>query len=168
MANLTGTYDPNAEASQDFGAIPAGEYLAVITDSDMKPTKNNDGHYLELAYEITAGDLKGRKLWTRLNLDNQNVQTVEIANKQFRSIRDATGVANPKDSVQLHNKPHLIRVDFLPAGSTDRRGQVRTKDQNEIKGWRAPEGATETTAAPAATTTSAPAGKAPWGSTKAA
>lgn len=141
MANISNLYNPEAEAQADFSAIPTGEYPAVIVDSDMKPTKKNDGQYLELVHEITAGDFKGRKVWGNLNLDNPNAQAVEIANRQMASIREATGVMNPTDSQQLHYKPMVIRVEFIPAGTTQKNGYVTTKDANEIKAWKKAEGA---------------------------
>ncbi len=140
MAILTGAYDPNAEAQQDFAPIPSGKYLAQIVDSDLKPTKKNDGHFLELTYEIVEGDYKNRKVWARINLDNPNPKTVEIGNRQFSSVRQATGVLNPRDSQELHYKPHLIRVEFIPAGTTQKNGYVTERDANEIKGWEAVEG----------------------------
>jgi hypothetical protein len=140
MANLYGTYDPNAEAQQDFAAIPSGEYTAQIVDSDMKPTKKNDGEFLELEYDVMDGEFKGRKLWARLNLKSPNVQAQEIANRQFASIREATGVANPRDSQELHYKPHVIRVEFIPAGTTQKNGYTTTRDGNEVKAWKKLEG----------------------------
>jgi uncharacterized protein DUF669 len=160
MANLTGMYNPEAEAQQDFAPIPAGEYLARIVESDMKPTKNNDGQYLELVYEIMDGEYAKRRLWARLNLENKNDQTVEIANRQMASIRDATGVSQPRDSQELHNKPHIVRVEFTPAGTTQKNGYVTQKDQNEIRGWKKGDGIPFETSAPAST--NAPAGDSPW------
>ncbi len=160
MANLNGMFDPNAEAAQDFGAIPSGEYLAQITASDMKPTKQNNGEYLELEYTVIDGEQKGRKIWIRLNLQNKNETAQRIANEQFRSIRDVTGVANPRTSEELHYKPHVIRVEFYARGTADRRGTIRNSDQNEIKAFKAAEGGVpaQQSAAPAA----APATAAPW------
>jgi hypothetical protein len=148
MANISNLYNPEAEAQADFSAIPTGEYLAVIVDSDMKPTKKNDGQFLELVHEITAGEFKGRKVWSNLNLDNPSVKAVEIANRQLASIREATGVLNPTDSQQLHYKPMVIRVEFIPAGTT--KGTYTTdRDTNEIKAWKKAEGAAATASAPA-------------------
>lgn len=141
MAIITGMYNPEAEASQDFSPIPTGEYQALIVESDMKPTKKNDGQFLELVHEITEGDFKGRKVWANLNLDNPSAKAVEIANRQMASIREATGVANPRDSQDLHNKPMLIRVEFIPAGTTQKNGYVTTRDGNEIKAWKKGDGA---------------------------
>lgn len=137
MAILTGAYDPQAEAQQDFSPIPSGKYLAQIVDSDMKPTKKNDGHYLELAYEITDGQYAGRKLWARINLDHPKPNVVEIGNRQFAAVRQATGVLNPRDSQELHYKPHVIRVEFIPAGTTNKNGYTTERDNNEIRGWEA-------------------------------
>ncbi len=164
MAMLTGTFNPDAEAQQDFSPIPSGEYLAHIVESDMKPTSSNTGHYLELVYEIADGEFRGRKLWLRLNLDNPNEKTVEIANRQFAAIREATGIANPRQSEELHYKPHVIRVEMFPAGSPyqygSKKGQPRERAENEIKGWKKSDGAQPApTSAPAA----APAaGTSPW------
>ncbi|QQP96472.1 DUF669 domain-containing protein [Lysobacter enzymogenes] len=175
MANLTGAYDPNAEAQQDFAPIPTADYLARIVESDMKPTSGNTGHYLELVEEIMEGEYKGRKLWIRLNLDNPNEKTVEIANRQFASIREATGVANPRDSQELHNKPHMIRVEFYPAGSEiiygSKKGQKRDRDTNEVKSWRKPEvgsGNVNPSASSTPSPTPAPSDNAPWLRNKAA
>jgi hypothetical protein len=166
MALLTGTYDPNAEAAADLGKLPTGEYVAQIIDSDIKPTSGNNGHFLELTYEvIEPAALKGRKHWERLNLDNPSVKVVEIANRQFASIREATGVANPRDSQELHYKPHVIRVEFYAAGtpytSGSKKGTPRDRDEATIKAWKKLEGPAPATApAPAA----APAaGVSPWG-----
>ncbi len=163
MANISNLYNPQAEAQADFSAIPTGEYPAVIVDSDLKPTKKNDGQYLELVHEITDGEFKGRKVWANLNLENPSVKAVEIANRQMASIREATGVLNPTDSQQLHYKPMVIRVEFIPAGTTQGNGYVTTRDGNEIKAWKKAEGAAAQTsaAAPAAnqsTVTATP----PW------
>lgn len=161
MARIGGLYNPEAETQTDIAPIPAGEYLAHITESDMKPTKKNDGEYLELEYTVLEGEYKGRKVWARLNLDNPNAQSVEIANKQMASIRLATGVANPQDSVELHYKPHVIRVEFIAAGTTQKNGYVTTKASNEVKAWRAAEGA-QASSAPARGTPATPANAAPW------
>lgn len=163
MANLSGLYNPEAEAQQDFAPIPSGEYPAQIVESDMKPTKNNDGQYLELKYSVLDGEFKGRSVWVRLNLDNKNAQAVEIANRQFASIRDAIGVTQVNQSEELHYKPHIIRVELVPAGTPRKNSTPTTKDQNEIRGWKKLDDGipfAASSGAPAATA-SAPAA-APW------
>ena len=110
---LIGHFDAtNVAPSEDFSPIPVGEYLAHIVDSDVKPTKNNTGHYAELEFEVTAGEFKGRKVWARLNLDNPNPKAVEIAQRELSAICHAVGVLQVTDTQQLHYKPLVIRVDI--------------------------------------------------------
>ena len=136
MAHLGGTFDANAIApAQDLEPIPSGEYLAHIIDSDMKPTKNGLGQYLELTYEVTDGPYKGRKLWARLNLDNPNAKAVEIAQRDLSAICHATGQLQVSDSQQLHYKPHVVRVEYVKAD-----GDRRTRDGNEIKAYKRADG----------------------------
>lgn len=164
MANLNGAYDPNAEAQKDFAPIPSGKYLAHIVESDMLPTKNNDGEYLELVYEIIDGEYKGRKVWARLNLKNKSEKAQEIGNRQFASVREATGVTSPRDSQDLHYKPHVIRVELIPAGTTQKNGYTTTRDSNEVKAWERAEGAPASSAPtnkPAANTQQSAASAAP-------
>ena len=98
------------EPSVGFDAIPAGKYQAVIAESEMRPTKAGNGQYLWLEFEIIAGDFKGRKLWSRLNLENQNQDTVRIARADLSAICRAVNVMTPRDSVELHNLPMTITV----------------------------------------------------------
>jgi len=110
MAELNG-YDANKhEPLNDFGVIPKGDYLAIATNSSMKPTKAGTGFYLEIEWEILEGEHKGRKLWSRLNLDNPNPTAVQIANRELSSICRAVGVMKPKDSEELHNKSIVLKV----------------------------------------------------------
>ena len=60
----------NVAPSTGFDAIPAGKYQAVISQSSIKATRNGSGSYLELTFEIIDGEYKGRKLWSRLNIEN--------------------------------------------------------------------------------------------------
>ena len=128
MADL-GNFNANeVEPATDFEPIPAGKYLAVITDSEMKPTKAGTGHYLELTLQIIEGQYKNRLLWARLNLDNPNATAVQIARAELSSICRAVGVMAPKDSVELHNLPLVVTVKCKKRDDT---GEI----VNEVKGY---------------------------------
>lgn len=151
MAFLGQRYDlNNIPPAGDFKPLPSGEYLAIIVDSAMKPTKAGNGQYLELVHEIVDGPLKGQKVWGRLNLSNPNAKTVQIAQEQLSSIGHAVGVLNPQDSQEFHNKPLVIRVEFVPAGAN------RDRDGNEIKAWKRYEGSAVPAAAQAPMQPAAP------------
>ena len=46
----------DVEPNVGFDPVPAGKYLAVITASEMKPTKNGNGSSCELEFQIVEGD----------------------------------------------------------------------------------------------------------------
>ncbi|MDZ4852132.1 MAG: DUF669 domain-containing protein [Pirellulaceae bacterium] len=98
------------EPSSPLDPIPAGKYAAVITESEMKPTKSGGGSYLQLTLEVIEGEYKGRMLWVRLNLENPNAVAVQIARKELSAICRAVGVMQPKDSQDLHHLPLIVDV----------------------------------------------------------
>ena len=102
----------NVAPMQNFDPIPAGDYVAVITDSDIKQTRAGTGHYLALTFEVTEGPAKGRKVWANLNLQNPNPKAVEIAQRELSAICHAVGALKVQDSQELHYKPMTIRVDI--------------------------------------------------------
>jgi hypothetical protein len=116
------------EPTGKFTPIPVDDYLAVITDSEMKDTKKGDGKYLLLTYEVVDGEFKGRKIFDALNLVNSNQTTVEIAQRALSAVCRATGVLHPKDSAELHGKPLVISVGI-------RAGSNGYDDKNVIKGY---------------------------------
>lgn len=127
MANLNGFNANNVDPAAEFEAIPAGKYVAVITNTEMKSTKAGNGSYLEITFQVIEGEFKNRLLWARLNLDNPSQMAVKIARSELSSICRAVGVMEPKDSIELHNLPLVISVKQ----KTDADGEVR----NEIKGY---------------------------------
>jgi hypothetical protein len=128
MANLNGFDANNVDPATDFEPLPAGKYIAVITDSEMKPTKAGTGHYLQLTFQVVDGQFKNRLLWSRLNLDNPNRQAVQIAQGELSAICRAVGVLQPKDSVELHDLPLQVTVKCKKREDT---GDV----VNEIRGY---------------------------------
>ena len=81
MANLKGFNANEVEPADELEPIPTGKYVAVITDSEMKPTKSGSGNYLQLTFQVIEGEYANRLLWVRLNLENPNSTAVEIAMK---------------------------------------------------------------------------------------
>jgi len=139
MADLRGFDANQVEPTSDFEPIPAGKYVAVITESEMKSTKSGSGKYLQLTFQIIEGDYKNRFLWARLNLDNPNATAVQIARAELSAICRGIGVLSPNDSVELHNLPLLIHVRCKRRDDT---GEI----MNEIKGYSRKEKPTPTAA----------------------
>lgn len=116
------------EPSSGKDPIPAGKYVAAIISSQMKPTKNGAGQYLECEYQILDGEHKGRKLWSRHNLQHPNAHTVQIARGELSAICRAIGIMTPKDSAELHNLPLTVTVKVK---KRDDNGEMT----NEIAAW---------------------------------
>ena len=149
MADLHGFDANQVEPAGDFEPIPAGKYLAVITESEMKPTKAGTGSYLQLTFQVIDGPFKNRLLWARLNLDNANDQARKIAQGELSAICRAVGVLAPNDSVELHNLPLVIHVKCKKRTDT---GEI----VNEIKGYAKKDAPPSPPAAAAATNSTPP------------
>lgn len=133
MANLGMKFDSSTVEPNVFKPMPTAWYPIQIVDSEMKPVKDNDKNaYLNLTIEILDGEFKGRKVWDRLNLYNDNPVTKEIAHKQLSAICRATGVNVLEDSAQLHGIPMMARI-FKKAASGD------YDETNEVKSYKAME-----------------------------
>lgn len=131
MANLGTTFDASTVSPQQaYEPIPAGWYNALIDHSEMRPTKDGSGAYLQLRFNIIDGDYANRKIFARLNLNNRNETAVAIAQQQLSAICHATGVMQVLDSEQLHGRPMQIKVKYVPANGN-------YEASNDISGYRA-------------------------------
>lgn len=124
-------FDANAiEPSAPREVIAPGKYKAVITKSEERPTKAQTGSMLVLTCQIIEGPHNGVTLMDRLNLNNPNKTTEEIAQRTLSAICRAVGVMMPNESSDLHDKPLMITVKVKPAD-----GQYAAS--NEISGYEA-------------------------------
>ena len=152
--DLNGFNALEIEPATSYEPLPADWYKVVITDTEEKPTKAMTGSYLQLTIEVIDGQHAGRKVFDRLNLKNPNSVAVEIAQRSLSSICRSIGVTNPKDSMELRDKPLMVKLAVKPAD-----GQYSAS--NDIKEYAATGGAT---ASPAPAAAAAPGGTAtpPW------
>lgn len=128
MANL-GNFNANeVEPNTAFDPLPAGKYIACITASEMKSTKNGSGNYLELTFTILEGEHKNRLAWARLCLNHSNAKTVAIARGELSALCRAVGVMTPRDSAELHNIPLQITIRCKKRADT---GELT----NEVRGY---------------------------------
>ena len=156
MAIFAQTFDANSVEPSNFDVYPAGKYLSQIVSSEMRPTKDGRGQYLFLELDILEGPFAGRKLFDRLNLVNDNPDTVDIATRTLSSICRATGQMQVKDSEQLHLIPLIADVRVRPPkGQYGESNSIRYLPRNAAAApaTRAPTGYAS---APAPVTTPAP------------
>ena len=129
--------------------IPTGWYQGMIEATTMKPASNKMGSYLEVITVITTGAYQGRKVYDRLNLNNQNPVAVEIAQGTLSAICHATGVLQVQVAEQLHNIPLEVRVLLVPA-------EEGYDESNDVKGYRKLDSVAAPGAAPVAAPGAAP------------
>lgn len=153
----------NVAPQSAFDPLPAGDYIAQITDSSIKPTKAGTGMSLSLTWTILDGQYVNRKVFDRINVQNQNPEAEKIGQSQLSAICHATGVMNLQDTQQLHMRPCKIKLKI--------RKDEQYGDSNEVKGVSAATGAPASSSAPfgnvsqpSASTAPAPAAQAaaPW------
>lgn len=120
----------NVEPTRSFSPIPAGKYRAAITGSEFKPTRAGNGRFLELTIEILSGEYQGRRVWSRLNLENPSQQAKAIAQSELSAICRATGVMKPRQTEELHDIPMVVGVKLKKRSDN---GELT----NEVAGFEA-------------------------------
>lgn len=129
MAAFDGGFDATVvDPKAALDPVPAGNYIAVITESEEKPNSKGTGTYHQFTIEIVEGEHKGRKVWARLNLNNPNADAVKIARAELSAICRAVGVMKVNDSVDLHNLPMTVKVGLEKRKDT---GEL----SNVVKGY---------------------------------
>ena len=132
----------------DFSPLPKGEYMAMVTESQMKVTKAGTGEYLALTMQIIEGKYADRKIWENLNLHNPNEVAEKIARANLKAVSEACGFAELDDTDQLNDIPFILVLDI------DRKDPTR----NRVMGYkRAGSGS-----APSASSTASAASAKPW------
>lgn len=127
----------NFDASQvapnaGFEALPEGWYNVAIAESEMKPTKDGEGAYLQLKAKVIDGAQAGKSLTIRLNVQNKNQQAVDIAYGELSAICHVTGVYRVQDSSQLHGIPFQVKA--VVSKSKDKDGN--TVEGNDVKAYK--------------------------------
>jgi hypothetical protein len=127
MANLAGFDANKVDPNKPLEHLPAGDYPVIIVKSEMKPTSNGDGQYLELEMQVVRGPHQNRKLYDRLNLINKSEKAVQIARGTLSAICRAVGVLTPNDSTELHYKELVAAVKVK---------MYEGNPGNEVKGYK--------------------------------
>ncbi len=141
---------------QEFDILPAGKYVAQVIDSEIVPTKSGTGTMLKLTLEVLEGQHANRKVWSRLNIANDNPDAERIGRAQLSALCHAVGVTKLSDSLELHDKPVLITVKVRHPKPGDTYGP-----SNDVSGFAPVSSASPTTLAKPAARPAAPAASTP-------
>lgn len=115
----------NVAPMDDFTPVPAGQYIAAIRESEIAFTKSGTGKMLKLIWIIMDGEFKGRLIFDRINIENQNPKATEIGQRQLASICHATNILNLQDTQQLHGFPCMLSVVIKTQEGYDPQNEVK-------------------------------------------
>lgn len=131
MSNLNFNAE-TVEPQSDFSPIPAGEYLVMVTSSEIKDTKNGQGQYLQLTLQVLDGAYKNRLVFDRINIQHANTSAQEIGQRALSALCYAVNVLHISNSAQLHGIPFIVR---LAVRKDDQYG-----DSNDVKAYKSATG----------------------------
>ena len=117
MARIEFNANDVAPDSGGIDPIPSGWYVAMIAESDIKPTADKLGAFVQLTYRVMEpAEFRGRVVMGRLNIQNQNPKAVEIGLAQLSAVCHAVNVMILNDTTQLHGISHKIKVELKTRG----------------------------------------------------
>ena len=112
------SFDPTTVPDRPSNDIlPIDTYIAQVTDSAFKPTKNGKGRFVALTLTIIDGKYAGRKMFDNLNIVNENKQAMDIANSTLKELMAAVGVGGrmaKERMFEMHNIPIRLKVGQAP------------------------------------------------------
>jgi len=116
MVELTGYNPEEFEPLGSFEVLPADNYVVVIESSEKRKASTGEAnYYLQFVYNVVEGKFAGRKIFDRLNVENESAQAETIAKRALASICLAVGAVHPKNTEELHDKPFMVNVGIRPA-----------------------------------------------------
>lgn len=127
MAELDYTPVTN-EVESDFVAIPVpvGEYVVVMSESDVKDVKEayqgQIGKHLDIFWQVIEGRFKGEKIFELINYICPKSQKAEqIAHRTLNSIKMAIfgDLREVKETALMHNIPIKLVVAAKKNKDTD-------------------------------------------------
>jgi len=135
--------DELPESRGDYEPLPEGWYSAEIGDAEIRVTKDGTGQYIRCRYNITGPTKAGRVVFGNVNIINKSAQAEKIGRQQLGELMRSVGIGRLEDTDQLIGCPLQIKLSIRPAEN----GYAA---QNDVRGFRAPEGAAPAKAAPTA------------------
>ncbi len=112
------------EPQQPMEPVPEAWYPVILKTLEPKSVKDKpNSWYLAGEMDIIDGPGKGRKLFTNLNIGNENPEAVRIAQRELSAICYVTGRYVIADTNELLNIPFMVKA-------------VVANGRNEIKGFK--------------------------------
>lgn len=138
MAPYNAVFNANEHAPQQAGGKhPVGnKFPFVVTGTDVKDTKDNQGKYFEVTFTSPAGSIRNN-----YNLWNASKQAVDIAVGQLSALCHATGIFQvdfKNDGASLRGAKGLMDIGFQagqePSADKPEGGYVEVKKIYDVNG----------------------------------
>ena len=129
---LNQTFNANdlPQGGGGFEPLPAGWYMARVTDAETRATKAGTGEYISVRYDITGPTHQGRVVYGNLNISNPSAKAEQIGRQQLGELMRAIGLAKISDTDQLVGGVCELKI-------TIRKGNDQYPDSNDIQAWKA-------------------------------
>jgi len=102
MSDFDIEFDASAgDTIQAREALPRGKYMMAGIEAEMKTARLGDGKFLEVVFEVSEGEHKGRRIWQNFNFSNASPAAVEIGQREFRTFCQAVGRLKVQNSSQV-------------------------------------------------------------------
>ncbi|AMO55655.1 hypothetical protein GZ77_09010 [Endozoicomonas montiporae] len=119
--------------AQGFEPLPNGDYIAMITESELKHTRAGTGQYIKFTWTVMDGEYSGRKIWSNHNIINPNQTAEKIAREEISAIAHAIDRPEARTTEEMENIPCSITLTIKQEDGRD--------PSNVIKKWEAINGA---------------------------
>lgn len=103
-------------ATGSFDPLPPGTYDVEILKADLTATNAGDGKYINLDMSVTSSEYFGRRIFDKLNIENKNQTTEQIARANLGKILRIMEI-HPStflDSDQMIGGKFPVRVTIEP------------------------------------------------------
>jgi hypothetical protein len=109
MAELKYQADFNDQFSGSFEALPSGEYMVAIVDSDVVVPKSGNGLMVKFTYEVVGDqEFNGRKIFDNVVIQHANDTAEKIGKQRLNTIAAICNLKNIRDTAELHGKVMVI------------------------------------------------------------
>ena len=116
MSELSTVLDAAFDTASEEGTpasetLPAGHYVAHITDARVGPLKSGKGQAIQLTWMVESGPHDGRYVWDRVIVQHESAKAMEFGRRKLKDICNACGfVGELRDLTVLQDKPCLVFV----------------------------------------------------------
>jgi hypothetical protein len=127
---LNQTFDPTSvpPSERSFELLPTGWYDAQVIETEVVPTKAGTGTMINMTWELMNSEHGKRRIWQRINYQNDSAKAQEIGQQQLAEALLAMGIPKLEDTAQMHFIPCALRVGI----EEDKTGQYDPK--NKVSG----------------------------------